>query len=470
MLSRIGIALGLALSLILTSCAPPTPVPPSPAPTTPPATLTPTSEPTSLGVPVIDYANQKNELLVISSLTGKTLNALTPIPLGTSYFTAFAPDGRTLAVLSDGQLYLIDLPSWKYRASDVGMYGWMNSMVYSPDGTLLALAGAEPGGDLHIVDAKSGVVKATAHTGFSIRDLRFTAEGKAIMVYGPQLASSGDAANAGVSVGAPRATLLSVPDLSVLWSVALDGIRDGTFPKQPGIENTELIYQPGMAWHFQPGVAFDPNRDLLYLVHGDEDKLTTVDFIHRKVSTVAVHAQSSWLDRLMALTAGVAYAKGMDGTTKQALLSPDGKFLFVTGDTEAVILPTNDKDLQITDTPTGLEVIATGDGSLVSKLDTEATSAMLSPDGSQVLLTGWNNNDTYSTPWTDVYDIASRSIVKHLNGVALTPTRRLDGKVILVSSSTTSYNVSDMAAVNPDTWTVTGEWKGPDEFGWLLAP
>ena len=185
-----------------------------------------------------------------------------------------------------------------------------------------------PTGDLLIVDAKKGEVKAHTQVGFSIRNIEFTADGKTIMLYGPQLASTGDAANAGVSVGAPKAELLKIPDLSVLWSVKLDGVRDGTFPKQAGIENSELIYQPGEAWHFQPGIAFDPNHGLLYVVHGDEDKLTKVDFSHRKVSTLTIQVKTTWLDQLLGLTAGVAYAKGMDGTTKQAVISRGWKVPF----------------------------------------------------------------------------------------------------------------------------------------------
>ncbi len=460
--------IGLCLSIILTACAPSTPasapILPSPQPTASPV---PTPEPVGIGVPVIEYLNGRSELLVISSVTGKVFDAFTPIPLGENYNHAFASDGHTLALVSNARLYLIDLPSWKYRTSDVGLHGWLSSVVYSPDGTLLALASGGPEGALQLVDANSGEVKASAQTGFSIRNVNFTADGKALMVYGPHLASTGVAANAGVSVGAPKAALLAVSDLSVLWSVELTGIRDGTFPKKADTANTQEIYQPGAAWHYEPGVAFDPNRERLYLVHGDEEKLTIVDFTNRKVSTVNVHVKTSWLDRLMALTAGVAYAKGMDGTTKRAVISPDGKFLFVSGNTEVVTQQANGSNWDITDTSIGLQVIAVEDGTLVDTIDTEANSARLSPDGRQVFLTGWKK-DSYGTPWTEVYDISSRSIVKHLDGVYLIPTRRMDGKMILASSRTAGNNVNDMAVIAPDSWSILSEWKEPDYVGWLI--
>ena len=98
-------------------------------------------------MPVFEYAGQKNELLVISSVTGNPLDEFAPIELGQNYSYAFSPDRSTLAIVTYAQLYLIDLPSWKYRTSDVGLHGWLSSMVYSRDGSLLALAAGGPEGE-----------------------------------------------------------------------------------------------------------------------------------------------------------------------------------------------------------------------------------------------------------------------------------------------------------------------------------
>jgi hypothetical protein len=346
------------------------------------------------------------------------------------------------------------------------LHGPISSVVYSPDGTLLALAGGSSDSDLRVLDARNGRVNARAQAGFSIRNIKFTADGKAIMMYGPQLASTGIASGVGVSVGAPNAALYASSDLSLLWSVKLNGIRDGTFPKKTDTANTPDIYQPGAAWHFEPGIAFAPNHDILYVVHGDEDKLTTVDFSNRKVKTVDLQVKTSWLDRLLASTAGVAHAKGMDGTTKQAVISPDGKFLFVAGNTETVTPKANGSDWDVTDTSIGLQVIDPQDDTLLDKIDTDASLVRLSPEGRQVFLMGWKNG----TPWTEVYDISSRNIIRHLDGIYLIPTRRLDGKEILVSSRTTNGDVSYITLLDPDTWATVSEWKGTGDVGWLIDP
>ena len=463
--------LGLCLSVILTACAPatpaPTPIPPTPRPTLLPTTTPiPTLEPVGGGVPVIEYINEQSELWVVSSVTGKPFDEFPPLTLGYYYNYTFSPDGKTLAVISNAQLHLIDLRSWKYRITDVDLHGPISSAVYDPDGTLLALAGGTSDGDLRVVDARNGKVNASTQAGFSIRNIKFTADAKAVMVYGPQLAGVGIASNAGVSVGVPKAALYAVSDLSLLWSVKLNGIRDGTFPKKADTANTQDIYQPGAAWHFEPGIAFAPNSDILYVVHGDKDRLTTVNFTDRKVKTVDLHIKTSWLNQLLALTAGVAHAKGMDGTTKQAVISPDGKFLFVAGNTEVVTPQANGNNWDITDTSIGLQVIAPEAGTILDKIDTDASSVRLSPDGKQVFLMGWNNG----TPWTDVYDISSRSLIKHLEGIYLIPTRRLDGKAILVSSNIVNGDVSYITLLDPDTWATASEWKGTGDLGWLIDP
>lgn len=469
--------LGLGLSVMLTSCAPATPaltagLPPTPRPTLAPTRSNPTStpiltpEPVGIGVPVIEYIHGQNTLLVVSPVTGTPFDEFPSIALEYYDNYAFAPNGKTLAVISNAKLYLIDLPSWKSQVRDIDLHGPVNPVIYSPDGSLLALVGGTSSNELRIVDASSGQVIASTQAGFSIRNLKFTADGKALMVYGPQLASTGVAANAGVSVGVPKAALYAASDLSLLWSVKLNGLRDGVFPKKTETANTPDIYQPGAAWFFQPGVAFAPDHDLLYLVHGDKDQLTTVDFGGRKVKTVDLRLETSWLDRLLSLTAGVAHAKGMDGTSKQAVISPDGKFLFVVGNTETVTPKANGTDWDITDTPIGLEIINPQNGLLLDKIDTLASFVRLSPDGAQLYLIGWKEG----IPFTDVYDLSSKSIIKHLDHMYLIPTRLLDGKAILASSDFLNGSETYVTLLDPATWATGGQWTGKGDVGWLIDP
>ena len=457
------LTIGVAFSMLLTSCAPAATAPAapvaSPAPTsTSRATPVPTDEPLSLAAPAILYPNGKSELIVASTATGSVFHAFAPIPLGQDYNYAFSPDGRTLAMVSDAQLDLIDLRSWTYRSSKIDLYGWLSAVVYSPDETLLALATGGTNSDIRIVDAKGGTVLASTKVDFSVRNVKFTTDQKAIMLYGAHV--DGD----GLSTGAPVAAMFSASKLTPLWSAELKNVHDGAVPKDP---HTTDIHQPGAAWYYAPAIVFARGADILYAIHGDEDKLTTVDFSARQVKTLSIHAQQSWLDRLLAFGAGTAYAKGMDGTNKQAVISPDGKSLFVVSTTEAYVKSTGGNWDTIT-THNGLQVIAVADGSILRQQKTEAESVALSPDGRYLFLSGWKNAN-YEALWSEVYDLASNARLTHMDSTQLMPTRHLDGTPVLVSTDYFSDSLCQLASVDPNTWEITSDWKGTC-IGWLLGP
>ena len=463
---RILFTLSLGAGLLLTSCSPVIPAATAtfiPQPTSSPTEVLLTSAPTAAGIPALVFQYNKGELMVISPETGQPLDSYEPITFRDSYSYAFAPDGHSLAFVANPQLYVIDMPSWNIHEYDLGLHGWISSMVYSSDGSLLALASGDPESNLWIVNPKSGKITASQQADFSIRKIQFNREGKALMAYGPRIANKGVAANAGVSVGPPKAALYSSSELKLLWSTELDGVRDGTFPKKEDAEITKDIYLPGAAWHYEPGIAFSPTQDTLYLIHGDEDKLTTVDFRGKNVRTVDVQARTSWLDRFMAWTAGVAYAKGMDGTTKKALISPDGKLLFVGGMTETVEQPTDSSGLNITVTPIGLQVISASDGTLLADIKSETTLTGLSPDGKYIFLAGKKDPNRPEILSTDIYDPASMNLIHHMDNISLMPTYRLDGMPILVSTQYAGSNGNDVcfqATVDPTTWAVISRWNG----------
>jgi hypothetical protein len=190
--------------------------------------------------------------------------------------------------------------------------------------------------------------------------------------------------------------------------------------------------------------------------------------VRAQVSSVRIQSSASWLDRLLALTAGVAHAKGKDGTTKQGVISPDGKYFFVVGSTETVTKQARGSNFDITVAPIGLEVVAVSDGTLQQKITSEAYNAQFSPNGRHLFLTGWNENS--NEPWTDIYDMPSASITKHLVGVPLIPVRHLDGTPTVQSAVMISDNLCDMASVNPDTWALVSSWRAPVCNEWLAAP
>jgi hypothetical protein len=140
----------------------------------------------------------------------------------------------------------------------------------------------------------------------------------------------------------------------------------------------------------------------------------------------------------------------------------------VGGNTEVVTQQANSTSWDITDTSIGLQVIAAEHGTLIDKISTEASSVRPSPDGKQIFLTGRRNGIT----WTEVYDISSHNVIKHLDNMYLMPTRRWDGEVTLVADQYYGNNgdkVCYTALIDPAAWTITNRWKGYC-IAWLISP
>ncbi|RPI91941.1 MAG: hypothetical protein EHM40_14400 [Chloroflexi bacterium] len=459
----------LLFLLILTACAAPS------QPTTIPAgtaelesqavTLDGTLE-TSLLATTWDDSPEDNALFPLDPASGTALPGYEPIPLGYSSFSAYSPDRQTLAMVSfptettyEGSMLLIDLPAWKARRFELKLVGWVNAMAFSPDGRRLALAHGETYYQLTMFDLEQGVVETHAETDSFVSRLKFTSDGEALMVYSPTIDNTN-----GLSADPPQVLLLDAADLSPRWSAELENVRDGIFPKDETITHPEL-YEPGNALYLSPGLTFTPGQDVLYVVHADSKEMTTVDFQRQNVKTVDIQPRLSWFEQLLSLTAGVAHAKIADGTNKQAAISPDGQFLYIIGVNNASF---QDKqgNWQMEQTPLGLEIIQTSDGSRVEHFETDATEFSLSPDGRFLYMRNWGSG----LPWTEIFDTSNRQLVARKEKLFATPALLVNGGALLTSTYSTSETSNHMSVLEPDGSRVLAEWTASESVWWLTPP
>ncbi|HSB03512.1 MAG TPA: hypothetical protein VLE49_22865 [Anaerolineales bacterium] len=452
--------------LMLSACGTPA------QPTIPPAeSSAPTSTAVALGgtlqtsVLATTWKNslEGTVLFPIDPTSGTPLPDYSPISLGQSSYPAFSPDRQTLAMVSfpredayDGSLLLIDLQTWKTRALELKLTGWVTTMTFSPDGKQLAIAHGAANYQITMINVEKGVITAQSQTDSYVSRLSFTKNGEALMLYGPTLYAANN-----VGAGAPRVMLLNAADLSSRWSATLDNIRDGVFPKDETITQPEL-HEPGNSFYFNPGITFAPDQDVLYIVHADSEQLTTVNFESQKVETVKIQPKLTWFDKL--LSTDVAHAKGENGTSKQTAVSPDGRFLYVVGAKDTVSI--DQGNVQLKTTPLGLEIIQTNDGSRVSHIATDATELSLSPDGHLLYLRNWID----STPWTEIFDTSKRQVIAHKEALYATPVLLTNGGSLLASTYSTSPTSNRMSILQADGSTVLSAWTDRDYVSWLNTP
>ncbi len=358
---------------------------------------------------------------------------------------------------ASGALHLIDLQSWKDTELPISFENWVAQMAFSPDGRSLAITYAGPTTPEHgmprtyflsVIDLSKQAIAGTADLGFTPRTLNISADGRWLAVYGARQ----DPATA-LTDGFPRLVLLDARDLSVAWEAPLNSVLDGQY-------RVASEDHPYISW--SPAVVLSADGSKLYVVHADQDSLTTVDLAARTVTTVKIGPRLSLLNQLMGFGAGVAHAKGSDGTTKQAVLSPDGAQLFVTGQVTRLVQHTD--GLQMDETPLGLQVVEAATGVELQRVETKATQVAIAPDGSQLYLIG---QAQLGWPWTDVLDTQSLEAVGHLNGWRVTPARLPDGRLILLANAdpTTTVSVIDGATLKEMNRWVDSGW-----VEWIVKP
>jgi WD40 repeat protein len=419
-------------------------------------------------------------LAPIDPANGQALSDYEPISLGQSYSYAFSPDRRTLAAVgyvssqhpNGGSLHLVDVETWEDHVQELRLDAYVNAMDFSPDGDYLAIAYGNNESRILVLNVSEPAVKSKTaalqtSVDFLVNKMKFTTDGTGLMVYG--FRTKNPATVYQMNTEPPIVALLASTDLSVRWQDDLQGIQHGIVPKDDNSDATVDLFQPGQAMYLYPGLTFAPNRDILYVVHPSEDKLTSVDFDTQKVSSVEIRSRLSWFERLLSLGAGVAHAKVAEGTTKHAVISPDGQFLYIVGERNELAGSKND-EWQVNNIPLGLQIILTEDGTRIARYDTEASDVNISYDGKYLFLQGWNQPD--GSAWTQIFDTKTNQLVTRVkDNTWLVPTRRLNGAPILASS--VYINGEDQqhyTIVNPEDLSVLVEWSSTDYLVWLKAP
>lgn len=450
---------------------------PSPFPAAGPSASPPSAPVFGAGVLVaVELGGRRGtEIRLVDPANGLEVPGYTLKLKGVSAY-AFTSDARVLGVIESlGQscepysggsacwpkadrLHLVDLPDWQDRAVDIPGDGWSDRLAFSSDGARLALLlHGQSEETLLLYDALTGELLAQRALDFRPSHLAFTLEDTAIALYGQP-----ESEDPGITQPAPpRALLVEAANLATQWEQTLEGLTSGIWCK----ENCTGSHEMFQFSSWQPAVVFSPDRQRLYLVHADQDRLTIVDFASRQARTVEIQAGSAWLNRLLALTAGVAYAKGgIEGTIKDAAISPDGSHLYVVGRSMHPILD-EQGFWQYNETSLGLQVVDVESGRLLEKRDIPAYTIQFTPGGMQLLLSGWKEPESRQSSETlDARTLERNGFLQDWEAVA---TRRMDGQPVFLATRWGSSG-SMLAFLDPGTLEITGVLPHRGSSTWMV--
>lgn len=418
---------------------------------------------------------RRYEIRPVDPATGAALPGYPPVIVGQdtnfSATAAVSADGaRLAAVESRGQicepyaggtacrgradaLHLVDVPALHEATAPLPATGWAGPLVFSPDAGRLALIYRAPAtSTLMLFDARTGELVAQRDLDFHPSLLSFTGDGAALAAYGLP-----PAAEPGITwPGSPRVLLLDAAALEVEWEWSLKGVQDGDWC----LESCDAPHADRLFAHWRPAVVPSQDGQKLYIIHSDEDRLTTVDLAARRVQVATLQAAQSWLERLLWLTAGTAQAKAASsGAYKAAALSPDGAQLYVVG---RATHPTRDArgGWQIEEELLGLQVVDVESGRVVARREGRATEVGFSPDGAHLLLSDWGLSGT------EVLDAGSLERVALLAGWEAAVTRRIDGRPVILARQFEGES-GRVAVLDPASFEIAHSWPADGIVDWL---
>jgi len=445
--------------------------------------------PLGMTVPLVAWNSEQHayELQLIDPATGEVFPGRSPIEVGRSAedppAVSLSPDGSQLAFVTGvgsacdayygcppaaDEVQVIDLPTWSQTTADIAaqfpeahspLKGWVNPLVFSPDGEHFALAyHRRDGTTAMLFDARTGQLLGQEPLPIRPRLMEFSADGTELVIYGSPLAEIPWISQP----GPPSVLLLDAGSLEFQWSQLLPDILEGSWC----LENCGSQSEVTRAAYWWPAVEFSPERQELYIVHADADRLTTVNFQDRAVRSQVIGPRPTWIERLLALTADIAEAKVWpEGASKSAVLSPEGTRLYLVGHTWNRTQNVKG-EWQVSETIHGLRVIEVKSGYELDALEAKADWISLSPDRRYVILqTGWRG-------LTKVLSADSLEPLGQVDGLEFQPSRRLDGEPILIAIryGPTLYRPSQVSMLAPETFEILSSWSTTGIGFWLTVP
>jgi hypothetical protein len=120
---------------------------------------------------------------------------------------------------------------------------------------------------------------------------------------------------------------------------------------------------------------------------------------------------------------------------------------------------------QTSETSLGLQVIEVESGHKLASRDIEAAGLRLTPDGTYLLLDGWDDQGQ----WTEVLNADSLESVARLAGWEVMLSRRLDGQPVILARQP-GEALTELAVLDTQTFEVAHAWPVKSYASWVATP
>ncbi|HKY53032.1 MAG TPA: hypothetical protein VJM08_01950 [Anaerolineales bacterium] len=309
------------------------------------------------------------------------------IDFGHHYTYVVSPDRKILAVItwtSDwsmaGKLHLIDLDTWTDTPVDLRIDNYVSDLTFSADAKKLywtmptvrdPVHGILRDYQLYQYDLASRHLSAVAQFPSSFLPWSQRSSSENVAIFGVPTGTDG------LTEDVPRVIIVDSAKDHIMSDIRLDSVKAGQFHEQMINATPSTGEEAWQSVNYSPGLAWDLDRNVLYIVHADEDKITVVDLVTGSLMKQAqIRPRQPLLEWMSDLLVPAAAAKGGPWLGARVLLSGDGEHLYVF----------SEKTVMGLSKPVDLRVIATAGMREIAHINELLTDFSLTPDGKSLLV------------------------------------------------------------------------------------
>ena len=358
----------------------------------------------------VNEGTDQNQVRALDPKTLVEVIGKTPLAIGNRQISAMSKDGSKLAIVSwaeksskEAELKILDVKKWKIKNTGLIIKDAIGKLAFGTNGN--SLFWIQPSKEM----IKKDIPKNYQLNGYDIKNKKLKVltkfkslfvpdrihlmnAGKHIVVYGVNIATDK------MAKGSPSLYTIDLNNGKTLLNIRLSGIKAGL--RKITNDKNKPNYKS-----FKPGLSSFDEKNLMYIVHSDSDKVTIVDMLRgTKTDKKIMKSKTTMKDSISNIFVATAQALPGDdskstGTTKEtkkksatkqeisstvlstekrAAASSDGRYLYIVGKKKGKKIKGRvESRLQIVDIESMTQV---------GKIDLAINGVSISPDDNWLLL------------------------------------------------------------------------------------